>query len=88
MESDPINPLTRAMPAINEVESMLPPGLKAGWKTSEFWITLVLLAAGCFMAYRGNDTMATILWVVPGTSYKAVRTILKLKQGVPLDEAQ
>lgn len=89
MAPDPTNPISvipLGSPALTEVVNQIP-GLKAGWKTTEFWLTIALLAAGAFMAYKGNDTMATTLWISTGVSYKATRTIQKIAHGKSIVEA-
>jgi hypothetical protein len=55
------------------------PGLKAGWRTSEFWVTLVALAMAAALMYRGRDELATVVLSVATGGYHASRAIVKAK---------
>lgn len=71
----------------------IPSGLKAGWRTTEFWITLAILAIAAFVSWGviTNDQasaiekiIGTILALIgagaTGTKYMSLRTSLKQGQ--------
>lgn len=50
---------------------------KNGWKTTEFWIALVMLALGTWLIEKGQDTLGAVIVAMSGTGYQASRTLVK-----------
>jgi hypothetical protein len=76
-----VAPITTTAPIDDDTQGALPTGLKAGWKTSEFWVTLAMIAGAALLFSKGQDTHATVLLTLAGTGYKTIRTIQKIKAG-------
>lgn len=63
---------------------------KSGWKTTEFWTTIILLISGVILliigVVTGNETAMTwggSLLGVSGAAYTASRTLVKRKTTPP-----
>jgi len=52
--------------------------MKTGYKTSEFWITILLSVAGMILLTLGKDNLGTALLAAGGFSYSTSRGLAKL----------
>lgn len=68
----PLSNLPQNVPTLDEL-----PGLKSGWRTSEFWITLAAYAAGTVLIARGQDFMGGILMSVATGGFQLARGLAK-----------
>ncbi len=57
--------------------------LKAGWKTTEFWIALVMQAVGVWLISRDKDDLGFMLCSMSGLGYHGSRTLVKRGLTVP-----
>lgn len=53
------------------------PGLKAGIKTTEFWITAVCLVAGYVLISKGQESIGGMLMAVATGGYQMSRGLAK-----------
>lgn len=74
MAPDPVVPT----PALADLT-----GLKSGWKTSEFWITLLAYVVGCVLLSRNQDTAAAVLMSVATGGYHGARAVAKATAPTP-----
>ena len=58
---------------------------KPGIYTTEFGLALVMAAAGVYLAYRGKDELAAMVWSAAYGAYTMARAYLK-KQSTPAVE--
>lgn len=54
-----------------------PIDLKAGWKSTEFWIAVAMFLAGLYLMSKGKDELGMGLITISGVGYKASRTLVK-----------
>lgn len=69
------------MPKVNvDVEVNDPNHLltvKAGWKTTEFWIGLLMTLIGAWLIEKGKDELGAVLVAVGGLGYQGSRALVK-----------
>lgn len=58
-------------------KTTLPDALKSGWRSTEFWITLLLMSGGFALLYKGREELGAILLGLAGVPYPAWRSFLK-----------
>jgi len=58
--------------------------MKTGWKTTEFWLSLIAVAAGgaygCLAEGAWKDAVGVIVSVLAALGYTASRTLVKVKE--------
>ena len=50
---------------------------KDGWRTTEFWIALVMTAIGAWLIAKGKEEIGGVLVAMAGSGYTAGRTVVK-----------
>lgn len=57
--------------------SSMAPGLKAGVKTTEFWVSVAAIAIAAVLLYKGKDELAAFVTGAVGITYPSVRSMAK-----------